>query len=118
MKLAEAQEHASRLAGAGVMLDAQPMTTIRAGTMESEFEHDAHRGFVVGGDWAETVQRPALPRRGIVSCPDVAEALAEGGWSVLALRACSHRYPTTARPVPQSTYRGILQGTYGPAAER
>ena len=57
----------------------------------------AHGTSSVTGHWAETAQRPAPVRAAMITCVDVATALL-GGWSVDALRACSHvQTPATVR---------------------
>ena len=49
----------------------------------------AHGTSSITGHWAETTARPAPARVATIVCVDVATALL-GGWSVEALRACSH----------------------------
>ena len=49
-----------------------------------------HGASSITGHWIESVQRPAPSRGATIACVDVAEAMAADGWSVAALRACSH----------------------------
>ena len=107
MRLAEARKHTGALMGAGIMLNAHAMSIGKAGAKVVKSEHAEHRGSVISGHWAETGQRRAPPRKGIVGCPDVAAALIAGGWSVQALRACPHRH-AGGGVVPQSTRERAL----------
>ena len=57
----------------------------------------AHGASSITGHWAQTAQRPAPVRAATIICADVATALLDG-WSVEALRACSHvQTPATVR---------------------
>ena len=49
----------------------------------------AHGTSSLTGHWAATAQRRAPVRAMLINCVDVATALLDG-WSVEALRACSH----------------------------
>lgn len=92
--------------GAGIMLNAQAVSPGKAGVGKmSPFCPVEHRGTLINGWWAETAQRPAPVRRGLVDCPDVAAAMISGGWSVEALRSCTHGRGTSVNPVPQSAFR-------------
>ena len=59
----------------------------------------AHGTTSITGHWAETADRPAPARAMLINCVDVATALLDG-WSVEALRACSH----TLTPITVQTY--------------
>lgn len=48
-----------------------------------------HGASSITGHWARSLARRAPRRATTIVCADVAEALL-GGWSVAALRACSH----------------------------
>ena len=93
MKRAEAKRLGAALAAAGVIefpgIDGKLSRAMKA----------AHGPATLTGHWAETAQRPAPVRAMLINCVDVATALLDG-WSVEALRACSH----TQAPLAVQTY--------------
>lgn len=91
MKRAEAKRLGAALAAAGVLeypeVGAKLGKALRA----------AHGASSITGHWAETSGRPAPARAAMITCIDVATALLDG-WSVRALRACSHTYESATVP--------------------
>ena len=83
MTRAEAKRLGTTLAAAGVI------EFPNVGGKLSKAMKATHGASSITGHWAQTAQRPAPVRVATIICADVATALI-GGWSVEALRACSH----------------------------
>ncbi len=83
MTRAEAKRLGTALAAAGVI------EFPNVGGKLSKAMKATHGASSITGHWAQTAQRPAPVRVATIICVDVATALL-AGWSVEALRACSH----------------------------
>ena len=83
MTRAEAKRLGAALAAAGVI------EFPGVGGKLSKAMKAAHGATSITGHWAATAQRRAPVRALTINCVDVATALLDG-WSVEALRACSH----------------------------
>lgn len=94
MTRAEAKRLGTTLAAAGVLEYPE------VGGKLSKALKAAHGASSITGHWATTAARRAPTRLAMITCVDVATALL-AGWSVEALRACSHVYT----PVTAQTYQ-------------
>ncbi len=79
MKLAEARDLLAGVVDSGAVTDASIGNLDKA----AKALRRTHGGRTIEGSWPSS--RPAS-----IVCTDVARALAAGGWSVSALRACRH----------------------------
>ena len=84
MTRAEAKRYGAALEAAGVIDGAGVAGKLPRGLRST------HGASSITGHWAETPQRRAPRRAGLIVCVDVAEALLRGGWSLDAIRACGH----------------------------
>ncbi len=84
MNKRQARKLIETLLARGVMVAAQPLAKHRA-----KGERSIHGTSGIDGVWARTAQRNAPERDARIVCADVAEAMLDG-WSVTALRSCSH----------------------------
>jgi hypothetical protein len=111
MRRAEAKQLGAALAAAGVIEFPD------IGGKLTKAARSVHGPASISAHWAETPQRPAPPRTMTIICVDVATALLDGGWSVDALRACSHvPQPVTVQAQATATARAAAEAEAEAAA--